>query len=264
MKIVLAFLFCVSVCVNLWLFFRVSNRPAGIDESILDAATKRSEKGDTQSMLFLGLRAMLASAVTARDDPRGQDWDRQARHHILKVSAREDDASFWILIRNAGFAAPDNQYKEAGRLIETLSAGASNATDAASILDFVGMPDEDKETFRQVVGLNLREPTKLLLRRATNGAKGHPAASLRLASYLLSTDKNGNADAVTQLVSDAVVTLEKQGVTWNPFAYEYLAELFKNGYRDVLVADSLRASRYKTLFDQALAADRKRLMNYAK
>jgi hypothetical protein len=254
MKMMLTFLLCSSMGLNLWFLSKEHDQHDNVDAAVVNLALLRSEKGDTQSMLFLGLRAMLASAVTPRDDPREEKWARQAKDYILKVSAREDDAGFWILVRNSGFVAPDDQYKEGGRLIKSLSSGAADDQVAAAMLFFVDGPEE--ETFRQAVGLDLVETRKLLLQKAMRGASGRPVTSLRLASYLFSSDKNRNSTTVTQLVSDAITGLEQKGASRNPFAYEYLAELFTSGYGQIIQKDEAKASEYTELAKKALAESR--------
>ncbi len=239
---------CTAATLSLGIWIGRSANRDQVNENILDLAVQRSKKGDTQSLVFLGLRAMLASAVTKSNDPRGHELRQQARDYILKASAREDNAALWILVRNVGFAAPDEQYREAGHLIRVVGESVAEDPVAASILDFVEKQDED--TFRDAVGLELLEARKLLESKARNGARGRPVASLRLASYLYSADNVKNASEIHHLVADAIATLEAQGRSWNPFAYEYLADLFQNGYREVLPADASRAAKYKTLAAQ--------------
>ena len=93
-----------------------------------------------------------------------------------------------------------------------------------------------------------------LLRKARIASKGRPTTSLLLARYLYDVDKVQNKAEIELLVTKSIETLEKQGASWNPYAYVYLEELFKNGYGLVLPKDSTRALKY---FDLAKEAEDK-------
>ena len=254
----------LSLTCNFWLAVMQHDwHETGIDREVLKSANRLAEQNDPDGLLFLGLRSMFATYGPNSDDPRKAQWRDDARDYILKACARSDNAAgLYTYISQSGFFAPDEQYVEAGKLIEMVQSGIVDATWATGLVGFV--QGQDSANFRTLLGLDLAATEEMLRQKALNGVKGHPRSSLLLASHLRSSSKANDREVVEKLMSDAVGTLERQGASWNPYAYEYLAELFENGYGRVVEPDPSRASKYKTLFDEALTADRKRPLNPAK
>lgn len=226
-----------------------------IDREILNLAIKRSDRGDPESILFLGIRSMLAVANAKRDDPDRKKLREEARKHLLRVCAKEDNAAFWIFVRNTGFVDPDAQYAEAGRLIKSLPLSNPENSLASSILPI--LVGAEKKEFYRAVGLDLENTAKSLREKAEVGISGHPVSGLRLASYLHSIKQNGSEQMIGKLLEDSIVSLEAQGAAWNPYAYEYLSEIFRDGYDSVLPPDPAKELKYRYLADEAIAKDKK-------
>lgn len=264
MRTILVICLGLSLACNFWLATRHHNQPdTGIDAKVLESANRLAEQNDPEGLMFLGLRALFAVNSLKRDDPTEARWRHDAREHILKACAKSDNAvGLWTYFNQTGLVAPDDQYIEAGKLIEMVEGGIVDESWATGLLGFVH--GQDSKIFQKLLGLDLAYTKKMLRQKALSGVREHPQAALRLASHLRSFNQEGDAEIVEKLVSDAVAALEQQGAAWNPFAYECLAELFENGYGRVVEPDASRASRYKTLLNEALAANQNRHPNPAK
>jgi hypothetical protein len=251
MRILIAITIIFSIGLNLFLSFKLKLMNTNLDKAIVELAQQRAQKGDAQSLLFLGLRAMIASATVSRNDPQGSIFKNQARSYILRACTLMDNADFWIMVENTGFVAPNEQYEEAGKLMNVVIDGGCDPSLAVSFLSFVDGMEEG--AFKHTIGLDLNDTLLALRKAAEFGVKGRPTASLRFASYLFSEDKDTNAIEINNLVSDAITILEKQGSSWNPHAYEYLAEIFREGFDPIVSKDEARALKYSELARLALS-----------
>jgi hypothetical protein len=219
---------------------------------IVDLARRRAADGDQQSLIFLSLRAKLLLDVKGGDrgvvsEAREKELRKEGTECAMKVCAKDDQAYSLLMGLSCGFQPPEKQSAGLRSMMKIIMDSDVADSYAPYYLRFYV---EAPEIFADL-GLNKDTVIEVLERKARIAAKSSADSSLQLAELLFRKDKKANKEEIHRLVAKAIEMIEKQGVLWNPYAYEYLGELFTGGFNnDIIQKDDMRASKYFHLAEE--------------
>jgi hypothetical protein len=246
-------LFLATLGVAAIFSFRPQEPRVREDEFIVELARKRAKEGEVQSLLFLAMRADLLfdlmgqNRVIKSDVGREIAVAKEAHDSILRVCARSDNA-FYSLLGAWGLTEEEQMEELFKRVKVVMEDETNNPVSADMLARFGAYPDLD---VLAELGMDHSKAIEVLLKKTQLASKGRPLVGFQLAKYLYSRDSIGNKAETERLVAEGIATLEKKGGSWNPFAYEFLGELFRDGYGSILPPDPKRSEKYFRLFEEA-------------